>query len=763
MLRILPPAILGAATLFAQTSPPVHPPVDAQATLKKYCLACHNDKLKTAGVSLTGLKADDVPGSAATWEKVLRKMRTGEMPPVGLPHPDAETNKTLVTWLETELNQEAATKPNPGSPVIHRLNRAEYANAIRDLLDYELDGTNSLPADDSGYGFDNIGEVLTVSPLHMEKYLSTARRVAKGAVGTAKPRPSIERYAASSEAVTENSDSLPLSYSSGLEIRRHFPLDAEYSILVRVRGNPPPNEAPPQLDLRLDGKRIQLFDVNISPLEEKQDTRNYEIKIPLKAGEHVLSAGFLADYAKREGGPVATIPGMRLPSPIPTVDYLLIGGPFNPTGVTETTSQKRIFACEPTSEKGEAACAKKIIGTVAHRAYRRPLTDADMAPLMKLFAQGREEGKTFESGIETSLRAVLVSPNFLFRVERNPVNAKPGEVHPVTDLELASRLSFFLWSSIPDDELLKLAEQKKLRANLEPQIKRMLADSKANALVENFAGQWLHLRNVLGWQPDSDKYPQFDGALRSAMQRETELFFDYIVRKDRNVLEFLNADYSFINDRLARHYGIDGIKGGYYRKVSLSDTDRGGILTQGSILMVTSYPTRTSPVLRGKWILENVLGAPPPPPPPDVPNLADSAEISAKDLRKALEQHRANAACASCHSRLDPLGFSLEGYDAIGKFRTGETIDTSGQLPGGAKFSGANGLKGVLMERKDEFVECLSEKLLTYALGRGLEYHDLPAVRKIREQTAKGDYRFSALTLAVVNSVPFQMRRVPEK
>lgn len=761
MLRQLLWFPLFASPILAQGSTSPHTPVEIQKTITRYCFACHNDKLKTAGVSLAQVKADDIPGGAETWEKVLRKMRSGEMPPLGLPHPDVATNASVVEFLETGLNSRAKEHPNPGSPVIHRLNRAEYVNAIRDLLNFEIENTSTLPADDSGYGFDNIGEVLSVSPLHMEKYLKTARRVSASAVGTAKPKPALEKYTPSNEAVEQNGDSLPLSYRAGIEIHRHFPLDAEYSILVRVRGSAAPKDPSPKLDLRVDGKRAQLFDIKISAAEEQQDSRNYEIKIPLKAGEHSIATGILSEYAKAEGGVVPRPPLIQAPTPV-SVDYVLIGGPFNPTGVSDTESRKRIFACTPTSVQSETPCARKIVTTLAHRAYRRPVTLADIAPLMKLFADGRRDGGSFDAGIETAVRAILISPSFLYRVEHSPRGAQPGSIHPVSELELASRLSFFLWSSIPDEELLRTAEQGKLRKTLPVQVRRMLADPKSASLVENFAGQWLHLRNIASWRPDPDKYPQFDESLRGSMQRETEIFFGHIVRDDRSVLEFLNADYSYLNDRLARHYGVDGIRGGFYRKVTM-DGERGGILTQGSVLTVTSYPTRTSPVLRGKWILENVLGAPPPPPPPDVPNLGDSAEISAKDLRKALEQHRANAACASCHSRLDPLGFALEGYDAIGKFRAGEAIDTSGQLPGGAKFAGASGLKTVLMERKDDFVECLSEKLLTYALGRGLEYYDLPVVRDIRKETSSQDYRFSALTLAIVNSVPFQMRRVPDR
>jgi hypothetical protein len=583
-------------------------------------------------------------------------------------------------------------------------------------------------------------------------------------MGTAKLRPAVEKYTPIGAMSGDAAYDLPLSERGGIVVRRFFPADAEYSLLVRIRGNLDPNMPSPRLDLRVDGVRVKLFDISISAAEEAQNSRNYEIRIPLKAGNHTISAGCLNELARGENGVQSRGRNASPTYSLPSVDYLLVGGPFNPTGPGETESRRRIFLCRPKPGESEEPCATRIVTSLARQAYRRPVTDSDIKPLLKLFASGRQEGGSFESGIEEALRAILVSPSFLFRVERAPESAKG--VHPVTDLELASRLSFFLWSSIPDEELLRVAEAGQLRAQLDTQVARMLRDAKANALVENFAGQWLHLRNVSGWRPDPDKFPQFDDSLRNALQRETELLFQYIMRADRSVLDLVNADYSFLNERLARHYGITGIRGGQYRKVDLPDSKRGGILTHASILTVTSYPTRTSPVLRGKWILENVLGAPPPPPPPDVPNLAESANVSASDLRKALEQHRANAACASCHSRLDPLGFSLENYDAVGRYRAkegGVEIDASGALPGGITIRGAGDLKRIMVERRDEFVECLAEKLLTYALGRGLESYDQPTIREIRRATARDEYRFSALVLATVHSVPFQMRRTPER
>lgn len=742
-------------------------PSQTDATVKRYCIGCHNDKNKTANLSLSGMESATIGESAGTWEKVLRKMRTGEMPPLGMPHPEATQQKAVVSWLEAELDRNALAKPNPGTPSIHRLNRAEYANAIRDLLAIDLDNAASLPTDDSGYGFDNIGEVLTFSPLLMEKYMATGRRLSRNALGTLKLSAAIDKIKPARGASAEASDELPLSVRDGALVRRYFPADAEYVILVRVTGNPSAAAPPAQLDLRLDGKRVKLFDVKIDQAEEAQGTRNYEIKMAVKAGPHVIGAGFLRETPKTEGVATAGRRGQGAPQITSTfIDYVQIAGPMNATGPGDTESRRLVFVCRPAAGQSEAPCAKKIISTMARRAYRRPVTASDIDPLMKLIAVGRKDGGSFDAGIETALRAILVSPSFLFRVESNPTGALPGSINKVTDLELASRLSFFLWSSIPDEELLRLAEQKKLRPVLAAQVQRMLADPKSKALVENFAGQWLRLRNIADWKPDPDKFPQFDEPLKKALQKETELFFSYIVREDRSVLELLNADYTFLNERLAKHYGIPNVKGSYFRRVGLQGDERGGILTQGSVLTVTSYPTRTSPVLRGKWILESVLGAPPPPPPPDVPTLKETSAKSAKDLRAALEAHRANAACASCHSRLDPLGFALENYDAIGKFRASEDgaeVDASGQMPGGAAFKGSPGLKKILLERQDEFVDCLTEKLLTYALGRGLEHYDLPTVREIRRQTARADYRFAALAQAIANSVPFEQRRTPAR
>ncbi len=733
-----------------------------ESTTSRYCTGCHNDRLKTGGVTLQNV-GGDVASQAATLEKVLHKLRAGEMPPAGMPRPDAATYTALTSWLETELDRNALDHPNPGAPAVHRLNRAEYRNAVRDLLDLDLDHSANLPPDDSGYGFDNIGDVLTVSPLHMEKYLANARRIARLAIGTLKPSSALERFKPPPGTANDSIDALPLNERGGILFRRYFPFDADYSVLVRVRGNPGPGMPPAKLDLRIDGQRVKLYDAAIDTAEANQGTRNFELRLPFRAGQHEIGAAFLTENAKLEGGPP------RGPNNNPStnglfVDYVAVGGPYDPKGPGDTESRERIFICRPSTPEQEAPCAREILTSLARQAYRRPVTATDLDPLMKLFATGRADGKSFESGIEMGLTAILVSPDFLFRVEHSN-----GQI---TDLELASRLSFFLWSSIPDEELLPIAERGKLHdpAMLRTQTLRMLRDPKSQALLDNFAGQWLQLRNIAEWHPDPQKYPKFDEALRHAFERESSLFFENIVREDRSVLELIDADYTFVNARLARYYGIPGVHGSYFRRVSVTgqkpEKVRGGVLTQGGVLMITSYPTRTSPVLRGKWILENILGAPPPPPPPNVPQLTESAVGTAKSLREQLEKHRASAACASCHSRLDPLGFSLENYDGVGRFRAeedGSPIDASGSMSNGTIVTGPAGLKKVILERKDEFVEVMAGKLLTYALGRGLEYYDQPAVRQIRREMAADDNRFSAMVLGVVNSVPFQMRRAPQQ
>lgn len=710
------------------------------------------------------MKSSDVATHAGVLEKVYQKVRAGEMPPAAMPRLDKDTTTKLLSWLETSLDKNAAAMPNPGAPAIHRLNRAEYRNAIRDLLGLDSpDIGNDLPADDSGYGFDNIGDALSVSPLHMERYVSSGRRISRLAVGTLKASTAVEKYNPPRGGEANGRLPLPINERGGFTISRYFPFDAEYSILVRGRGAAAPGMPAPKLDVRIDGKRLKLINADMDTEEANQGTRNFELRVPLSAGKHEISAAMLTETARIEAGRGGGASAANAAG----IEYITIGGPYNAKGPGETESRKRIFVCRPSATAAEEQCARTILTGLAHRAYRRPVVVADVDPLMRLFKEGKQDGGDFDHGIEMALNGILVSPNFLYRVEDAPAGTPHGSNYSVSDLDLASRLSFFLWSSIPDDELLGLAEQKRLRdpAVLKAQVQRMLRDPKSRSLVDNFAGQWLQLRNVADWKPDPDKFPGVDDSLRYAFQQETELFFENMIRENRGILELIDADYTFLNDRLARYYGISGVSGGYFRRVDLSrSSQRGGVLTQGSILMVTSYPTRTSPVLRGKWVLENILGSPPPPPPPDVPPLSDDAQISAKSLRELLAKHRANAACASCHSRLDPLGFSLENFDAAGKFRStegGEPVEASGSLPDGTQLDGPSGLKHVLLARRDEFVECFVEKLLTYALGRGLESYDRPTVREIRREAERDGYRFETVVQAIVDSVPFQLRRAP--
>ena len=752
-----------SAMTFAQRAAEIPTSQILDNTLQQYCVVCHNETLRTADFSLEGVTASELSKHTSALEKVLRRLASGEMPPTGMPRPSESARFELVSWLEARLDEHASDNPNPGSPAIHRLNRAEYSNAIRDLLGIDLDHSEDLPADDSGYGFDNIGDVLTVSPLHIEKYISAARRASRLAVGTLTPKPIVERYAPQAGTQNEAIDGLPQNERGGILFKHVFPFYADYTITIRVRGRRMPHMPSPQLDVRVDGERIKLIDSAFSNLEAQQGTRLYEIPLTIEAGEHEIAAGFLNEYLIPETSSEGDLNSAFNYS----VDYVLIGGPYATTRVGIKESQERIFICRPADVDQEEDCARKILSNLARRGYRGPVTPEDINPLIGLFSEGRKDGGSFEHGIEMALSGLLVSPRFLYRSPALPEGGNVNEIYELSDIDLASRLSFFLWSSIPDEELLLIAEEGNLKKPeiLSAQIDRMLTDPKARALVDNFGGQWLHLRNVQDWTPDPERYDYFDNSLRYAFQQETELFIANMIKEDRSILDLIDADYTFVNERLAEYYGIDGVEGGYFRRVPLIGSGRGGLLGQGSILMVTSYPTRTSPVLRGKWVLENLLGSPPPPPPPDVPALDDSAEISAGSLREALEQHRANAACAVCHDRLDPLGFALESFDAVGRKRVTEhglEVDDTGSLPDGTVVDGIDGLRNVLMMRKDEFVETFAEKLLTYAIGRGLEPSDRSTLREIRRTVEASDYRFSALVGGIVGSVPFRMRSVPE-
>ncbi len=763
----------------ASVSPP-----DA-AVLDKYCVSCHNDRLKTAGLSLQGLEFTDVPARAQVWEKVMRKVRAGEMPPVtSRARLDAPTAAALVTYLETTLDRDAAAHPNPGRAPAHRLNRAEYSNAIRDLLAVDVTPGDWLPVDDSGYGFDNIAAVLSTSPALLERYMMAARRVSRLAVGDLTLKPVEDIIDAKNDPFQGSrneqlSDDLPFDSRAGISIRYYFPVDAEYLFRIRFLGMLTPHAG---------------------------DTDPYEIRVPVNAGLRTVGVTSPRENPKTESevpiGRGGAAGGVRssnpqLPYPVdlringarvkrfdvsggthlplmsgdrswPEVGQLIIQGPFAPTSRGTTASRTKIFVCRPAAPKDEAACARTILLNLTRRAFRRPVTDADIQPLQSFYRSGRTApGGDFDSGIQKAIEALLVSPEFLFRIEREPAAGETATAYRVSDVELASRLSFFLWSTIPDDQLLDFAERGRLRDPnvLERQVRRMLDDARSDALTANFAGQWLHLRSIEQSNPDPVIFP-FDEALRQGFMKETELLVRSLFREDRSLLDLLTADYTFVNERLAGHYGMRGIYGSQFRRVSVTDPNRRGLLGQGSILTVTSYPNRTSVVLRGKWILENLLGTPPPPPPPDVPELNEQRDGKRLSLREQMQVHRSNAVCATCHARMDPIGFALENYDGVGKWRAedaGVPIDASGQLPDGTQFQGLAGLTQILLTKyREDFVGTATEKLLTYALGRGVEYYDNPTVRAISREAARDHYRISSLILAIVKSAPFQMRRASE-
>ena len=770
------------------SNPDSSPAAQQRAVLNRYCVTCHNQELKTAGLMLDNLDVENISEGAELWEKVLGKLRAGAMPPAGMPRPDKPTADALVAWLETELARKATAKPNPGRPAIQRLNRAEYTNAIRDLLEVDIDGASLLPADDVSYGFDNIGDVLSVSTMLMERYLSAARKVAQLAIGDSTMRSDtydVHRFLVQKDRISED---LPFGSRGGMAIRHFFPLDGDYVIKIHLRRDFSGEEIlgidePHQLDVRLDGTRIKLFkvggeqdtpgsDAEKDPVEyRRRGDRGLEVRFPAEAGKRLVGVTFVQETTVPEGIFQPRLAGIETKywrdNPI-SVTRVTISGPYDFKGRGETPSRRRIFLCRPTGSEDEEACAKKILSALARRAFRRPVTEVDVRTLLSLYKQV-QSSQGFEAGIGMALRAILVSPEFLFRIERDPAGVAPDTAYRVSDLELASRLSFFLWSSIPDDQLLDLAATGKLKdpVVLEEQVRRMLGNSRSQALVDNFAGQWLYLRNMRLVTPEQSVFPTFDENLRHAFQRETELFFESMLREDRSVMDLLTADYTFVNERLARHYQIPNIYGSHFRRVTLSDEHRKGLLGQGSILTVTSYANRTSPVLRGKWLLENMLGTPPPPPPPNVPALKDRGEDGeALSVRERMEQHRADPACASCHEVMDPLGFALENFDGIGRWRiTSEAntpIDASGVLPDGTQFEGPVGLRGLLVSRRQQFVMTVTERLLTYALGRGVENYDAPAVRKIIQEAAPSDYRWSSIIMGIVKSVPFQMRRSPE-
>jgi mono/diheme cytochrome c family protein len=799
-------------------------PDATREAINKYCVTCHNDRLKTGGLTLADADVTHPATHAETWEKVVRKLRTGAMPPAGAPRPDSATYASLASYLESELDREALAHPHPGKlSLVHRLSRTEYQNAIRDLLALdalpkEIDYSLLLPADNSSSGFDNIADLLFVSPAIMERYLDAAEKISRLAVGNPNAPTMVNRYRLHAEQWQgARVDELPWGTRGGLAVKSNFPADGDY--LIKVQLAAPPAE-PHQLEISIDGERAQIVTVGVNgagrgrgrgargPTDsappqpqprtgEPEPDRSLDFRVSIKAGPRLVGITFIERDEVRDEATLR--PRMRGRGPEPALSMVTISGPDNVKGPGDTPSRRRIFAChpstrsagsgstvspvEPSTELGVALsspkghsdidpCAKRILSTLARRAFRRPVTDADLQDLLPFYNAGRVEGG-FEAGIERALERLLVSPQFLFRVEHEPLDsarggpgAAAGSAFRISELELASRLSFFLWSSIPDDELLEAAARGQLKdaAILETQVRRMLKDPRSESMVTNFAEQWLFLRDIESKQPDGLLFPDFDESLRSAMHRETELFVDSVLRENRSVLDLLTANYTYVNERLAKHYGIPNIEGSYFRRVTFpAGSTRGGLLGQGSILTLTSYATRTSPVVRGKWVLENLLSAAPPPPPPNIPALKTEGAEAGKTLtmRDAMIAHRANPSCASCHARMDPIGFAMENFDAVGQWRDRDAaspIDASGAFPDGTNFTGMTGLKKALLRDRDQFVNTVAEKLLMYALGRNLQYYDAPAVRSIVGKAAGSHYTLSSLVLGVVQSAPFQLR-----
>lgn len=767
LLAALPPQLL-AATL------------GREAFLQQYCVGCHSGDSPPRDLALEGVDSYDPAAHPDVWEKVIRKLAAGEMPPAGAPRPDAVTVESFRGGLIEDLDSAASLSPYAGRTVIRRLNRTEYANAIRDILNIDVPVADRLPPDGQASGFDNIGDALSMSPLLLEGYLKAARQVSQLAVGVSDPSPVVEIFRASKTQAQWQGMGMPYGTRGGIRVRHHFPYDGEYEL------------------------RAYLEKQSLTPTE---GVRQFRTKVQLKAGPHEVIVTFPDEWAAREG-PVSDVSGRggrALGGPLdllgtanrPTIDFRVDGkrielfeiggltqgesafdglpgppvlgrieirGPYNPTGVSETPSRRRVFVCRPASPEYEPACATRILASVARRAYRRDISQADLRPLLATYSEARQESG-FDEAIAAALRDILLAPDFLFRLELDPPGAAEGAMRPVTGFELASRVSFFLWSSIPDDELLDMASAGKLRDPdvLDQQVRRMLADRRASTLADNFATQWLGLRKFGKLRPDGKAYPEFDDALATAFREETLLFIRSVIRENRSVLDLLGADYTYLNERLARNYGIKGVVGPGFRRVSVKDaSERGGLLGQGSILMLTSHSARTSPVLRGTWILDNLLNSPPPPPPANIPPLEDSAEDGRKlSVKEQLARHRADVACASCHARIDPLGFALENFDVIGRWRTedhGESVDATGLLANGDTIEGPQGLKNLLLSQPARFAHATVERLLTYALGRELNAKDQPTVRRILADTKADGYRFADLVLGVINSVPYQMR-----
>ena len=832
-------AVLSFAVALATATPgaqspaalPQPAPAAASATLlKQYCVTCHNERLKTGGFVIDPADVANVGSGADRWEKVVRKLRTQSMPPPGAPRPDAASYDRVATFLETELDRTEAARPHLGKlPLTHRLSRTEYRNAVRDLLALEslpreVSIDYLLPPDNISSGFDNIADLLFISPSNMERYLDAARKISRLAIGDPAMPVMVNIYRLDPEhPQDERVDELPFGTRGGIAVRSEFPVDGTYIVKVEVgaaNGH--------DLEVTVDGERVALRSLGSGgpgapsvdappgqpdpsdpdptpPSVDRPAVQGrgagptdaagsagaagarggraggrgraaapppLEFPLALKAGPKLIGVAFVQRTEARDEATLR--PRMRSRGTQPAINSVTISGPYKVTGTGDSPSRRRVFVCRPASAKGsgeagsssaeETACARRILSTLARRAYRRPANETDLRDLLPFYEQGRKQG-SFDLGIQKALERLLVSPQFLFRIEREPANVATATAYRVSDLELASRLSFFIWSSIPDDELLDAASSGRLKDPkvLEQQVRRMLADPRSESLVTNFAAQWLYLRDISAKLPDEILFADFDETLRSAMQRETELFIASVFRENRSVLDLLRANYTFLNERLARHYGVPNIKGSYFRRVTFPEGSvRGGLLGQGSVLTITSYSTRTSPVLRGKWVLENLLSAAPPPPPPNVPSLnTEKAPGKPLTLREAMIQHRASPACAGCHARMDPIGFAMENFDAVGRWRErdGEQpIDATGTFPEGTKFDGIPGLKKELLRQPEQFVGTVAERLLMYAVGRNLQYYDAPTVRAAMREAAPADYTLASLVLGIVKSRPFQMR-----
>ena len=785
------PGAQKAAQSGAQTAAP--PQAPSRAVLDRYCVTCHNERLKTGGLMLDTVDLTRIEAHREVLEKVARKLRSGQMPPPDRPRPDDATAKSFVASIESALDRLSAASPDPGRVVSHRLNRTEYVNVIRDLLALEIDGTALLPSDMAGFGFDNNADVLGMTPALMDRYMTAATKISRLAIGTRDNRTTIQSYRVPNSARQNSrmSEDSPFATRGGLAVRHTFPLDGDYVFKLQLRrsdggdtilGNIAEREY--QIELRIDHASVGRLSVGgkfkgqvkydmsggISAPEDdvlhqqqalyhQNADKDLEVRLPVKAGTRLVSAAFTEVAPSPFEGT-----GDNSQAGLMSVD---VRGPYNGTVPTDTASRGRIFQCRPESPQAEKPCARKILGTLARRAYRRPVTDADLQPLMKVHDSGRS-GRDFDAGVERALEALLSMPEFLMRAEQEPAGTKPGTIYRIGDLELASRLSFFLWRSIPDDELLDLAARGRLRepAVLAQQTRRLLADRRSTRWMNDFLGQWLQIRNLQSIEPDPIRFPDFDGTLRDAMIKESELFFESQVRDDRPLLDLLRADYTFLNARLAEHYDVWNVYGSHFRRVSVANPARHGLLGHGSVLMTTSYADRTSVVLRGKWVLETLLGAPPPPPPANVPPLRQNdGKSKPASLRERMEQHRRNPVCASCHATMDPLGFALENFNAIGKWREdddGAPINTAITLRG-ASVDSPKGFREALLRQSDEFTRTLTEKLLTYGLGRGLDYRDAPTVRQILRDASRDDYRWSSLIQRVVSSAPFQQRIAREE